>query len=101
MNRKGLITRGFTPPDEFVDRFVRDLLDTAADDLELAIAWFSQATLKLSLDDCSDDLQLFAGNQGKQIAEPRTILEALFAIQELRFSTGPLESLLNLSKKKP
>ena len=82
-----------TIPLQLAVRHFSTLASSPEVDLAVAVDWFHQATVTLSLADCVRDLVGFAEKNEKRISTPEPLLEALFSLEGLRAS-------LNWSGKK-
>ncbi len=85
MESHKLITRE-TIPRHLALQFFQTLITCDSAALKIAIDCTKQATIRVSLSDCAEDLDSYAEKAGTKISQPESILEALFSLEGLRSS---------------
>src|ERR1700727_1487816 len=81
--RENLVTRDSLPMEAGLHWFAR-LLGTPREQLHFAVDWAGQSLLTLSLEDCAQSLLNSARQAGKEIPKAKSLLTALFRLEEIR-----------------
>lgn len=67
-------------------QYFESLAERNAEELDLAVDWFEGSEITLSIADCVRDLRRFAKSSGRDVANPKKLLEALFSLAGFRMA---------------